>query len=160
MYSNDYTEDDPDWSNIHLSLAIRIPIFDEPNASFSYTQLREMSSLSCLSKSEESDSIDLDRLLKIAESLWKLCLNRHKVLSEHIAGLINVIADRTSRMGLDHHDWKDIFNRIWGLYQLDFVCQQDHYPSSSLLFVNSRSICRTDGCLPSGTLYPLSLTYP
>jgi ribonuclease HI len=70
-------------------------------------------------------------LSTIAESLWKLCLNRNIHLkADHVPGVMNSIADRASRMEKDRFDWKlhpEIFNalnKIWGPHQIDLFASR------------------------------------
>src|SRR6185437_7218412 len=70
-------------------------------------------------------------LSKDAETLWELCLNRNIHLrAEHVPGIMNVLADRASRLTSDRHDWKlnpTIFqqlNPIWGPFQIDLFANR------------------------------------
>src|SRR2546421_3363590 len=84
----------------------------------SYNQDRQYN-LHCLYK--PSRGTVSTKLSKIAENLWKLCLQRKIHLSaKHIPGILNGMADQASRMKTDRSNWMinpkifQLINKIWG----------------------------------------------
>lgn len=67
-----------------------------------------------------------DFLSLIAEDLWDWCIGRQvTVIARHLAGVLNVRADRLSRIVTDRSDWKlnpaifDILSAQWGPFSMD-----------------------------------------
>jgi hypothetical protein len=65
-------------------------------------------------------------LASLAKDLWEWCLERQIVLeAQHIPGILNIEADRESRVFVDNNDWKlaphvfDNLNRAWGPLEVD-----------------------------------------
>ena len=65
-------------------------------------------------------------LASLAKDLWEWCLDRQIVLeAQHIPGILNVEADRESRVFVDNNDWKlapqvfDNLNCAWGPLEVD-----------------------------------------
>ena len=70
-------------------------------------------------------------LARLALDLWEWCLH-HNVLIEaqYLPGVLNVRADRESRVFLDHHDWKldpllfAELNQVWGPLEVDLFASR------------------------------------
>ena len=70
-------------------------------------------------------------LASMALDLWEWCLH-HNILLEarYLPGVLNIRADRESRVFLDHHDWKlDLLifaelNQAWGPLQIDLFASR------------------------------------
>lgn len=70
-------------------------------------------------------------LARLAIDLWEWCL-QHKILVEvqYLPGVLNVRADRESRVILDLHDWKldplvfAELNRLWGPLEVDLFASR------------------------------------
>ena len=65
-------------------------------------------------------------LASLAKNLWEWCLERQIVLeAQHIPGILNIEADRESRIFVDNNDWKlapqvfDNLNHVWGPLEVD-----------------------------------------
>ena len=65
-------------------------------------------------------------LASLAQNLWERCLERQIVLeAQHIPGIVNIEADRESRIFVDNNDWKlapqffDNLNHVWGALVVD-----------------------------------------
>ena len=70
-------------------------------------------------------------LARLALDLWEWCLH-HNILIEaqYLPGVLNIRADRESRVFLDHHDWNlnpllfTELNLIWGLLEVDLFASR------------------------------------
>jgi len=71
------------------------------------------------------------RLISIVRELWLWCMNRDTILvAEHLPGVLNVIADKKSRVMRDCSDWMlnpRIFYKInqrWGPLEVDLFASR------------------------------------
>ena len=70
-------------------------------------------------------------LARMALDLWKWCLH-HNILIEaqYSPGVLNIRADRESRVFLDHYDWKldplvfAELNQVWGPLEVDLFASR------------------------------------
>ena len=70
-------------------------------------------------------------LARLALDLWEWCLH-HNILIEaqYLPGVLNIRADRESRVFLDHHDWKldpllfAELNQVWGPLEVDLFASR------------------------------------
>ena len=67
-------------------------------------------------------------LASLAKNLWEWCFERQIVFeAQHIPGILNIEADRESRIFEDNNDWKlasqvfDNLNQVWGALEVDLI---------------------------------------
>ena len=96
-------------------------------------------------------------LARLALGLWEWCLH-HNILIEaqYLPGVLNIRADRESRVLLDHHDWKldpllfAELNQVWGPLRSRYVCLSALNSTSTVLQCKTRPSVRGGGFIFPG----------